>query len=389
MRLAALLAERAEVDLVAGRADRPTDEAQRIGALNEVGVHVPYGGEPVHLVRVLMGRRYDLIVAESWEAAEVALPLARRHQPAAAFAVDTVDLHFLRDARAAEVVGAANPGHEKSMARELDTYHGADIRIFVSNVERDLYAGFAGASAEHNPVIPIIVEPVSSPRAPHPGEVVFVGGLWHPPNWDGVFWFCSDVWPKIRATVPDARFRLIGSNAWGLPIDTPTLTATPGVVVEGFVADLTAVYATAAAVVAPVRFGAGMKGKVCEAMAAGVPVVTTTIGAEGIHAEAGRDLLVADDPDTLAAAVISLLGDETLAASVGAAGAAAIRAQCSPEVVRAAVHGLVDGGDSPVERPVTAPVRTREVARQVPRRAVAAAWRLGRRVQALCQRGGR
>jgi len=215
--------------------------------------------------------------------------------------------------------------------------------------------------------------------------VVFVGGLWHPPNWDGVFWFCAEVWPHVRAAVPDATFRLIGSNAWSLPIDTPTLTAAPGVVVEGFVADLGAVYAAAAVVVAPVRFGAGMKGKVCEAMAAGVPVVTTTVGAEGIHAVAGRDLLVADDPEAFAAAVVSLLGDPERAAAVGAAGAAAIQAQCSTDVVRPAVHGLVEvavAAGATRLRPDTPPPGTREVARVLPWRAAAAGWRLGRRLQA-------
>jgi glycosyltransferase involved in cell wall biosynthesis len=389
VRLAALLAERAAVDLVAARAGPAVDQSARIGALRAAGVGVPFGGDAVHLVRVLVGRRYDLIVAESWEAAEIALPLVRRHQPATWFAVDTVDLHFLRDARAAEVMGAAGAGHEKNMARELDTYHSCDIRIFVTDVERDLYATFTGSKADHNVIIPIIVEPSIVPRQPHAGEVVFVGGLWHPPNWDGVFWFCSDVWPRVRAAVPEARFRLIGSNAWSLPIDTPTLAATPGVVVEGFVADLSAVYGHAAAVVAPVRFGAGMKGKVCEAMAAGVPVVTTAVGAEGIHAEAGRDLLVADGAEAFAAAVVALLVDAPQAAAIGAAGAGAIRAQCSPDVVRPAVHGLViDAAAGPPPRLAGPATGTRELGRRLPRRVAAAGWRFKRRVQARRQQGG-
>ena len=385
VRMAALLSDRAPVDLVAAGTGRPADEAARVQALRDAGVHVPFGGGPVHLVRLLMGRRYAFILAESWEVAEPALALVRRYQPEAVFAVDTVDLHFLRDARAAELTGTADPGHERTMARELSTYHGADVRIFVSEVERALYTGLPGSVSERNVVIPIIVELPSRARDPRPGEVVFVGGLWHPPNWDGVFWFCSAVWPRIRAAVPEARLRLIGSNAWSLPIDTDTLAECPGVVVEGFVADLDAAYAEASAVVAPLRFGAGMKGKVCEAMAAGVPVVTTTVGAEGIAAQPGRDLLVADGPDDFADAVTALLADAERAASVGSAGAAAIHAQCGVDVVRPAVQGLVTGLES------ARPAQSRRAApsprtRQLPRHAAALGWRVGRRLHALVAR---
>ncbi len=375
-----MLAERATVNLVAAGTDRPADETVRIEALRGRGVAVPYGGGPVHLVRLLMGGRYALILAESWDVAELALPHARRYQPQAAFAVDTIDLHFLRDTRAGDLVGAQDPGQVRSMARELSTYQRADIRVFITEVERELYEGFPDSRRDHNAVVPIVVEAASLPRRPRRGDVVFVGGLWHPPNMDGVFWFCSEVWPRVRACVPEARFRVIGSNAWNLPIDTSALADRPGVVVEGFLADLDTVYAEASAVVAPLRFGAGMKGKVCEAMAAGVPVVTTTIGAEGIQALVGRDLLVADDPEAIAAAVVSLLADDRLAASVGAAGAEAIRAQCSAEIVRPVVHDLLLGLDSS-----NGPEDARRSVRQIPRAAAAASWRFNRRLQARFQ----
>jgi glycosyltransferase involved in cell wall biosynthesis len=392
--VAALLAERASVDVVAAGGERPVDEAQRIRALRSEAVNVPFGGGPVHLVRLLMGRRYDLILAESWTVAELARPHVRRHQPYAVFAVDTVDLHFLRDARAGELVGEQHPSQARNRQRELDTYHGADVRIFVSDVEREMYEAVVGGRRDHNPVVPIIVAPPCEARKPARHEVVFVGGLWHPPNMDGVFWFCSEVWPAVRVGAPGARLRLIGSNAWSLPIDTGPLEASPGVAVEGFVADLGPVYAGATAVIAPLRFGAGMKGKVCEAMAAGAPVVTTTIGAEGIRAQPGRDLLVADGAESFAAAVVSLLTDDALNASVATAGAAAIEAQCGIEVVRPVVHQLLSelGSDASASasagaaaRPSRArPARTRDL----PRAAVAAGWRFFRRLQARCQQGG-
>ena len=382
VRMAAILATRTAVDLVAVGADQPIDEAARIHALrNEACVHVPFGGRPIHLARLLNGRPYALVIAKSWDLAELVLPIIRRYQPHAVFAIDTVDLHFLRDSRAAEIVGSRHPDHENNMARELSVYNGADIRIFVSDTERELYESFPGSRQDHNPVIPIIVDRLPVKRRPSRGEVVFVGPLWHPPNMDAVLWFCSDVWPQVRARVPDARLRLIGSNAWCLPIDTATLSTCPGVFVEGFVPDLSSVYSEACAVVAPLRFGAGMKGKVCEAMAAGVPVVTTSVGAEGIRARRDHDLLVADGPDAFARAVVSLLTDDALALSVGAAGATAIYAQCSVDLARPAVLGVL--GDIDPRRRSAAPPRGVE---QIPRMLFAAGWRLGRRLQAVCQR---
>lgn len=386
VRIVGMLAERADVELVSVGPDRPGDEPERIRALQSIErVKVPYGGRPVHLPRVLAGRSYGLILVEAWTTAELALPIVRRHQPRAVVAVDTVDLHFLRDARAAAATGLSDPRREIHVARELKTYGAADVRIFVSDAERALYEGLSGAVTTGNTVIPIIVEERSpSPRAPRPSEVVFVGPMWHFPNHDGLSWLCSEIWPQVRRTVPDAHLRIVGSNAWAAPVDTSPFTDCPGVTLAGFVPRLSDVYAEAAVAVAPLRFGAGMKGKVCEAMAAAVPVVTTTVGAEGIRAVPGRDLLVADDPDGFARGIATLLEDDRMAASIGMAGAEAVQLQCGPAVVRPAVHALL--GD------VAPPARSsagRATAGQLPRLAVSAGWRVARRLQALRQLAAR
>lgn len=383
--ISAMLAERGRVDLVSVGTDRPGDEPERIRVLRlDHGVNVPYGGRPVNMVRTLRGRGYGLILIEAWGVAEATLPILRQCQPRAVLAVDTVDLHFLRDARAAVTTGQPDPEQQARATREMETYHSADTRIFISEAERDLYEWLPGAVTSANAVIPIVVQEQSTAcRAPRQDEVVFVGPMWHAPNHDGVSWFCSEIWDDVRSSLPAARFRIIGSNAWGYAMDTTALAECPGVTVEGFVADLASVYARATVVVAPLRFGAGMKGKVCEAMAAGVPVVTTTVGAEGIRAVPGRDLLVADDPASFAAAVVAVLVDGPLAASVGAAGAAAVTRQCAPAVVRPEVHALLP------EVMQNGPARDRYRTRQAPKLAVAAAWRLGRRLQARRQSASR
>lgn len=382
--MSAMLAERSRVDLVSVGTDRPGDEGARIAALRDRSVKVPFGGRPVDLLRTLRGRGYGLVLLEAWDVAEQALPVLSSFRPRPVLAVDTVDLHFLRDARAATTTGVADPEHTARASRELATYGSADIRIFVSDAERELYEGLPGAVRSANAVIPIVVEQHRGPRAPRPGEAVFVGPLWHAPNHDGVSWFCSEVWDLIRSAVPGAHLRVIGSNAWSYALDTTSIAACPGVTVDGFVPDLGSAYSRASVAVAPLRFGAGMKGKVCEAMAAGVPVVTTTVGAEGIRAVPGRELLVADDPAAFAGAVVSVLEDGHLAATIGAAGATAITRQCGVAAVRPAVHALLADVGPPGRAP-----RDHFWTRQLPRLAAAAAWRQSRRLQARRQRASR
>jgi len=145
-------------------------------------------------------------------------------------------------------------------------------------------------------------------------DLLFVGHFGHPPNVDAIRFLVDDVLPRIGRPV---RLRIVGHAA---PPVVQAL-ARPGTVeIVGPVPDLRPALSAARVVVAPVRFGTGMRSKVLEALAMGRPVVTTTVGAEGLGADAGRHLLVADDATAFAASIRRLLDDDALAARVGAAG---------------------------------------------------------------------
>jgi glycosyltransferase involved in cell wall biosynthesis len=153
-------------------------------------------------------------------------------------------------------------------------------------------------------------------RPPREVDLVFVGNFGHPPNGDAVRFLVHDVLPRLGRP---ARLRIVGRGV------TPEISALarPGAVeVTGPVADLRPHLAAGGVFVAPVRFGTGMRGKVLEALAMGRPVVTTPLGAEGLGAVSGRDLLVADGADGFAAAVRRVLDDPGLAATLGAGGRA-------------------------------------------------------------------
>jgi glycosyltransferase involved in cell wall biosynthesis len=169
--------------------------------------------------------------------------------------------------------------------------------------------------------------------------VVFVAGFDHRPNVDGMLWFANEIWKTVRDRVPEARLTIVGSNP---PPAVLELKHRPGVHVTGYVPDTSPYLDRAAVSIAPLRYGAGMKGKVAEALAAGVPVITTSIGAEGFRAVPGEHLLIADSAADFAAAVVQALENPDRAARLGQAGQALVASVCGPDAVAAQVEQMVD-----------------------------------------------
>jgi len=135
--------------------------------------------------------------------------------------------------------------------------------------------------------------------------VVFVGAMDWEPNVDGVEYFCSQIWPKVLAEVPDAQFRIVGRN----PDKRVQKWASNTVQVTGRVPSVVDHLRDAAAVIVPLRIGGGTRLKIYEAMATGRAVVSTTIGAEGLDVHHGEDVVLADEPERFAQAVVMLLKD--------------------------------------------------------------------------------
>ena len=150
--------------------------------------------------------------------------------------------------------------------------------------------------------------PVRQTSRSHPPTLLFHGQMTYPPNADGAVYFVDRVLPHIVAAMPRVQFRIVGRCD-----DTVArLRAHPNVTVTDHVADIEPELALADAVVVPLRFGSGTRLKIIEAFAHRIPVVSTTVGAEGLGATAGEELLIADDDAGLAAACLRLLGNEPL-----------------------------------------------------------------------------
>lgn len=238
------------------------------------------------------------------------LGLFEHHCPQARIVVDSVDVHFNRLETKARLTGKPEDEMAASQmkARELAAYASADMVIAVSEDDKKLLQ-------VELPNTPIVVIPNvhAMPAFPDPtkrryGELVFVGGFKHDPNVDAMLYFCREIMPRIKDAHPEARLKIIGSN----PHPEILSLANEDVDVVGYVPDMAPHLETAYISVAPLRYGGGMKGKVGEAMSYGLPVVTTSFGAEGFRLEPGRDLLVGDSADTFAAQVVALLNNPAL-----------------------------------------------------------------------------
>ncbi len=140
-------------------------------------------------------------------------------------------------------------------------------------------------------------------------KLMYVGFLGWEPNVQGLLWFIEKVWPRLQERHPDLLFDIVGKNPD--PRLVRAVDAFPGIRLTGFVADLDEIYRDSRVSVAPLLFGSGMKVKVLDAMARGIPTVTTSVGAEGIDIRNGQHLMVADEAESMAVAIEQLLSERS------------------------------------------------------------------------------
>ena len=203
--------------------------------------------------------------------------------------------------------------------READACRRADLTIAVSADDRRRLERLAPGI--HATSIPTGVDTTyftPMPAAERPAHLVFSGSMdWHP-NEDAVLYFLDAIFPLIRAQRPDATFTVVGRNPSGRLRDAAARVE--GVTMTGTVSDVRPSIAEGAVYVVPLRAGGGTRLKIFEALAMARPVVSTTVGAEGLAIGRGRHYLCADTPDVFADAVVSLLRDPARRAQLGAAG---------------------------------------------------------------------
>ena len=300
------------------------------------------GGEPVLIARdrvatmftklrqLVLDNQFDLIHADQLWMAPYALAAARatpsgRARPrlvldqhnavhliprrlAAAACNPVVRLGWLREARQMAI-------YERQTCRAFDQV------ITVTESDRTALVGlyFNGERPSFG-VIPICIDTQARPPQPRPEHspnILFIGGMHWPPNADGASWFADTMLPAIRAREPGAKLLAVGRQPPGVLQTEPSRAF---IEAPGYVEDPQPYWNRSQVFVAPLRAGGGMRVKILDAWARGVPVVATTIGAEGLHYRPGEDILIADTPEAFAEAVLSVLADAALARRLAAGG---------------------------------------------------------------------
>jgi len=274
------------------------------------------------LDRVLRARRFDIVNLEFSDLGHYDLRQAPPGQKQPPLVVDSHDIAYDLARQFARAGGSvsrrlyAGANWRKLQREELKVYRDADgVYVCSAADEQRVLDDVPGVCTA---VIPNAADvDYYQPRPTDPPSdgrtVVYFGLLSTVPNVDAVVHFVRDIWPRIVEAHPEARCKIIG----GRPPPSLQALAGPRVELTGFVSDLRPHLAAAAAVVVPLRLGSGTRLKIVEAMAMGKAIVSTTLGAEGIEASRGRDILVADKPADFADAVNRLLAEPDLAARIG------------------------------------------------------------------------
>jgi glycosyltransferase involved in cell wall biosynthesis len=216
----------------------------------------------------------------------------------------------------------------------------SDVTVTVTPEERfQILSHVPDARVTVIPTVHDVAEYV--PAAHQRRDLLFVGGFEHPPNADAATYLVQVVMPQVWRRRSDVSLTIVGGSA---PPEVEEL-ASSRVDVRGWVADLQPLMDSARAMVVPVRFGAGIKGKITQGLAAGLPIVTTTLGAEGLDGEDGQCMLVGDDAEALAERIVRVIEDDTLWQSLSIAGQELVAARCSLEVLDQRLCETLPGGE--------------------------------------------
>ncbi len=291
---------------------------------------------------VLRDGDFDLAILFHWfwsgvSVAEDYLGEIQRLSPRTLAAVLTDDFHGLRERRAAELSG--DPADwERSFdftAREFEVYRRADRVLSIS--KRDRQAFLAIDPKLQIELLPMAAQPRNAgPVFAERSGILFLANFANPASAEGVRWFLREVWPNLKSEISDLTLDLVGNQA-------PAELAPPGSGIHclGHVPDLDPIFARSRVFVSPIRFGTGVNTKNLLALAHGLPLVTTTVGAEGLRLVNGEEALVADAPSPFARAVIDLYTNPSLWKKLAESGRRHVSNEFSEKHLKDQLRGLV------------------------------------------------
>jgi LmbE family N-acetylglucosaminyl deacetylase/glycosyltransferase involved in cell wall biosynthesis len=277
--------------------------------LQEMGVRTVYFDNSLEEFFQKEGAAFSQVLVSRPEQTYKYLPYIRAYAIHSSVIYDTIDLHWVRFERKASLADddelLRKVGEYKAI--ELSNASSSDITLTVTEDEKKTLL-------QENPdlsvsVLPNIHEVVNDvPPFSERKDLMFIGGYEHQPNEDAMMYFVEDILPLIRKKIPGIRLFVVGSK----PSEKILGLASDNVEVTGYVKNISPYFKQSRLFVSPLRYGAGMKGKIGQSMSFGLPVVTTRVGAEGMGLKDGETALIADTVDNFSQAVVRLYNDEVL-----------------------------------------------------------------------------
>ncbi len=282
---------------------------QNEAIFERLSIEVLYGSKAMLRHLHEKGYEYRFVVLSYPEVAYRYFSYVRAYAINAKVIYDPVDLHWLRMKRESGIKDDDVLRQQSENYRKMERFNAAaaDIVFAVTPEEKSqILEEVKDAKVEVIPTIHACVDSVKSLAGRK--NLLFVGHYAHSPNEDAVCYFVKEIFPLIRQDIPGVVFYMVGSHM----TDTVQALASRDVVAVGYVPDLTPYLEGCRVFVAPLRYGAGIKGKIGQSMGFGLPVVTTSLGAEGMNLIDGEHVLVADSPAAFARAVVRLYTDDRL-----------------------------------------------------------------------------
>ena len=314
-------------------------------ALQRLGVkciYAPKYHSPLEYLKA-NGGYYQTVILSRYYVAEPIMPSIRNYCPQATIWFDTVDLHYVRETRMAELAGdqQATKAAAVTRTKELAVARGCDLTLVVSPYEQEVLAA-------EDPNLPVaVLSNIHEVYGTKNGfdqrrDIVFLGGYQHTPNVDGILWFVEAIWPTILAAIPDIQLHVVGSKA---PSQVTDLGKQDNIQFHGFVEDIEPFMQKVRIAVAPLRFGAGVKGKVNMSMSHGQPVVGTKVAVEGMYTTHEMDVMMADEADDFAQAVIRLYQNPDLWQRISTGGLANVEQWFSFAAAKNTINNLINTAD--------------------------------------------
>jgi len=312
------------------------EEARYLAALANLNIVIHH--KDYSLVKILLAHTFKAAIIEFYYIADYYIPRIKFFQPNCHVVVDTVDIHYRR--AYSKYLVTKNPedlsAAEKTKREELRTYKKADVIVTVTDEDGDVLNNDCPELTIKT--IPNIHDPAMRSQENGNRNLLFVGGFGHDPNLDAVRYFCDRIFPSIRVAVPDCKLTIVGSN----PPEEIRRLQSDFIQVTGFVPSLDPFFRNSYVSVAPLRFGAGMKGKVGEAMSQGLPVVTTSIGAQGLGLVHRHNAMICDSPSEYADSVVELIRNRELYENIRRNAFDHIKNTCGTAIVGKIVNNLME-----------------------------------------------